>query len=123
MLYLFQISTYLWFFLIVILISLLVWEKFYLSEGNQTKIILNKVKRHFGFLFTDDFRIDLFNTNGPDGAWAMRLKSEKYNIRITQNRGDIYCELAPNWVGEHIYLYLSSIIANIENQNADAYHP
>ena len=123
MLYLSQIPAYLWLFFTIALIFLLVWVKFYFSDKNQTKIILNKVKKHFGFLFGYGFGIQSVDINGPNGAWSVDLKSEKCEIRLTQDRGDIYCEFTPNWANKNKHLDLSEVIATIENRDKHLYYP
>lgn len=106
-----------------LVVLLWIWVKFFFSDENQKRIAENTVKNYFGFLFKYNFSIDTVDANGPNGAWSVILKSENCKIRIIQDRGDIYCELAPPKANEKSYSHLFSIIAKIENKQAELYHP
>src|SRR5215203_73960 len=91
------IPDFVWlvFGLIVSVIFLWTWAKFFFSDKNHKRITENITRKYFGFLFNYGFKIDTTHVNGPNGAWLVILKSENCKIRIIQDRGDIYWELAP----------------------------
>ena len=120
-----EIPVYIWLIIfgviwVVILIRL---ATFYFSEENQKRIVKNIVKKYFGFLFEHGFSVDESYANGPNGAWAVVLKSEICKISIVQDRGYIDCELAPPRVDRRKYLDLPSIIAKIEDKQTSLYYP
>ena len=119
------LPLYFWIILIftVLIVLFIVWTKIFFSNDNQTKIVTNKIKKYFWFLFDYGFKIDAVDVNGPNGAWMVALKSEKWKIRIIQDRSDVYCEVVPIWESEKKYSNLSSIITSIEGNNKKSYYP
>lgn len=121
-----DVPTYIWviFALAAVFVFFGVWVKFFFSDDNQRKFARNKVEKYFGFLFAYGFKIDTVDYSpNANGAWAIVLKSDKYKVRIIQDRNDIYCEVIPTWVNGEKYVGISSIIANSENKDKNSYYP
>jgi len=68
------LPLYVWIILIftVLIVSFVVWTKIFFSDDNQTKIVTNKIKKYFWFLFEYGFKIDAVDVNGPNGrGWLL----------------------------------------------------
>ncbi len=111
----------------VICVGLLVGVTFgfrlYFSDKYQTKIARDKVTKYFGFLFERGFTIEKVEYSpNANGAWSVILKSDQCRIRVIKDRGDIYCEVAPEGASNNNFEDLAPMIAQIEKADKNKYY-
>lgn len=106
-----------------LLVGFFLGLKLYFSDKYQTKIAKDKVTKYFGFLFERGFTIEKVEYSpSPNGAWLAVLKSDQCKIRVIQDRGDIYCEVAPEWASDKNFEDLAPMIAQIEKADKNKYY-
>src|SRR5688572_3478456 len=120
-----SLPWYIWLVLLltILVISFTIWFKIFFTKEKQTKIAIQKVHKYFRFLFERGFKMqqaDYFPEG--NGAWTIILESKECKIRVNQDRGDIYFEVAPIWADNKKYQGLSSIIAQFENNYQNIYY-
>jgi hypothetical protein len=108
----------------ILIISFVTWINIFFSKEHQTQIIIKKVNKYFGFLYAHDFKMknaDYF----PEGmgAWTVVLESKECKFLINQDRGGVYCEIAPIWAGKRKYSDLYLIVTQIEKTPENIIRP
>ena len=107
-----------------LLVGIVFGLRLYFSDKYQTKIAKDKITKYFDFLFERGFTIEKVEYSpNPNGAWLAVLKSDQCKIRVIQDRGDIYCEVAPAWASDKKFEDLAPMIARIEKADKNKYYP
>lgn len=101
---------------IVLLLSFCVWVSLSFNKKHQIKAAQKRVDKYFGFLYERGFEVQRVDYFPRVGGWAIILVSKDCKIRIINDRGGIYCELAPILANDKKYLGIYDIVTEIEKQ-------
>jgi hypothetical protein len=91
-------------------------------DAAKLKMLIQLVERHFDFLFQKGFVVaDAEYLRNQMGNWSIYLESDKFGLRITQDRDDVAVYLGPT--GEpHTHLSLELILIFLTgNDDFDPY--